>query len=88
MGEVYAGTCELERGGELGLGKEVVGKILDAGYNLGFFDDPMLEKVWEGGFGETGVWLEKYRVVVLAGVERIPAGDDAEVGGVLRAGRE
>ena len=54
------------------LGRDIVGKILEAGYNLDFFDDQLLEmrgKV-EGGvlaFGDL-----KYKVVVLAGVERMP----------------
>ena len=54
------------------LGNQIVGKILDAGYNLDFFDDGMLDIHGhvEGGalvFGEN-----RYRIIVLAGVERIP----------------
>jgi hypothetical protein len=54
------------------LGRNVVSQILDAGYNLDFLDDGLLEmrgKV-EGNtlaFGDV-----KYRVVVLPAVERIP----------------
>jgi len=54
------------------LGGEIVRQILESGYNLDFFDDGLLDlrgKV-EGGtlaFGDV-----KFKVVVLAGVERIP----------------
>jgi alpha-L-rhamnosidase/Glycosyl hydrolases family 28 len=54
------------------LGNQIVGAILDAGYNLDFFDDGMLDARGrvEGGslaFGHT-----RYRIVILAGVQRIP----------------
>src|SRR6202044_2888648 len=76
------------------LGPDVVGSILDAGYGLDFFDDGLLAargKV-EGGalvFGEL-----RYRVVVLAGVERLPPATMATLeafvrnGGTLIATRE
>ncbi|MDP9172324.1 MAG: glycoside hydrolase [Planctomycetota bacterium] len=54
------------------LGHEIVADILDGGYDLDFFDDGLLDlrgKV-DGGaltFGDV-----KYKVVVLAGVDRIP----------------
>jgi hypothetical protein len=54
------------------LGPKIVPAILDAGYNLDFFDDGMLDlrgKVENGAlvFGNL-----RYKVVVLAGVQRIP----------------
>ncbi|HEX4054082.1 MAG TPA: glycosyl hydrolase [Tepidisphaeraceae bacterium] len=75
------------------LGNQIVGKILDAGYNLDFFDDGMLDIHGhvEGGalvFGEN-----RYRIIVLAGVERIPLStmrkleDFALRGGLLIATR-
>lgn len=56
----------------LKLGPNIVPAILDSGYNLDFFDDGMLDlrgKVENGTlvFGD-----QRYKVVVLAGVERIP----------------
>ena len=56
----------------LKLGPDIVPAILDSGYNLDFFDDGMLDlrgKVENGTlvFGDL-----RYKVVVLAGVERIP----------------
>jgi hypothetical protein len=55
----------------LKLGPDIVPVILDSGYNLDFFDDGMLDlrgKVENGtlAFGDV-----RYKVVVLAGVERI-----------------
>ncbi len=54
------------------LGDKIVGRILDAGHDLDFFDDGMLDthgRVENGTliFGEN-----RYRIIVLAGVERIP----------------
>jgi hypothetical protein len=75
------------------LGNSIVGDILDAGYNLDFFDDGLLDlrgKVERGtlSFGEL-----RYRVVVLAGVERMPLStlqklqEFADNGGILVATR-
>ena len=75
------------------LGREIVPHILASGYNLDFFDDGLLDlrgKV-EGGtlaFGDL-----KYKVVVLAGVERIPPStmrkleEFAQGGGIVIATR-
>ncbi|MCX5646919.1 MAG: glycosyl hydrolase [Phycisphaerae bacterium] len=57
----------------LKLGPDIIPAILDSGYNLDFFDDGMLDlhgKVENGtlAFGDL-----RYKVVVLAGVERIEA---------------
>jgi len=54
------------------LGRDIVPRILESGYNLDFFDDGLLDvrgKVENGtlAFGDV-----RYKVVVLAGVERIP----------------
>jgi hypothetical protein len=54
------------------VGPELMGRIFEAGYNLDFFDDAALEKagkvekgalVWDGN---------RYRIVVLPGVESMP----------------
>ena len=75
------------------LGRDIIRQILESGYNLDFFDDGLLDmrgKV-EGGalaFGDL-----KYKVVVLAGVERIPPStmrkleEFAKGGGILIATR-
>jgi hypothetical protein len=54
------------------LGPRIIPAILDSGYNLDFFDDGMLDlrgRVEDGAlvFGD-----QRYRIVVLAGVERMP----------------
>ncbi len=56
----------------LKLGPDIIPAILDSGFNLDFFDDGMLDlrgKVENGAlvFGDL-----RYKVIVLAGVERIP----------------
>ena len=56
----------------LKLGPDIVPAILDSGYNLDFFDDGMLDlrgRVENGTlvFGDL-----RYKVIVLAGVERVP----------------
>ena len=76
------------------LGRDVIRQILESGYNLDFFDDGLLDmrgKVEGGGlaFGDL-----KYKVVVLAGVERIPPStirkleEFAKSGGILIATRK
>jgi hypothetical protein len=75
------------------LGPDIVPAILDSGYNLDFFDDGMLDlrgKVENGTlvFGDL-----RYKVVVLAGVERIPPAtmqklkEFADGGGIVVATR-
>jgi hypothetical protein len=49
-----------------------VSPILDAGYNLDFFDDGMLDRLGKVDGGAIDFGDLKYKVVVLAGVERIP----------------
>ena len=77
------------------LGHNIVGQILDAGYNLDFFDDETLDaagRIENGSmvFGDA----TRYRVIVLAGVERMPLStarklaDFASKGGLLIATRQ
>jgi hypothetical protein len=54
------------------LGKEIVGRILDGGYNLDFFDDQMLDRFGRVNSGNLSFGDLRYKVVVLAGVERMP----------------
>jgi hypothetical protein len=49
-----------------------VGAVLDAGYNLDFFDDGMLDRIGKVDGDGLAFGKLKYKVVVLAGVERIP----------------
>jgi alpha-L-rhamnosidase len=75
------------------LGKEIVGRILDAGYNLDFFDDQMLDRFGRVNGGDISFGDLRYKVVVLAGVERMPLStlrkleEFARAGGVLIATR-
>jgi len=75
------------------IGPDVVAKVLEAGFNLDFFDD---EALMRGGGTENGrltIGKNKYRVVILPNVERIPVatleflGDFVKKGGVLIATR-
>ncbi len=54
------------------IGPDVIGRVLEAGYDLDFFDDDALMKVGRVEKGELVLGGNKYRVVVLPGVERIP----------------
>jgi hypothetical protein len=49
-----------------------VGTILDAGYNLDFFDDGMLNHLGKVDGPSLSFGDLKYKVVILAGVQRIP----------------
>jgi hypothetical protein len=75
------------------LGKEIVGRILDGGYNLDFFDDQMLDRFGRVNNGNIVFGDQRYRVVVLAGVERMPLvtlrklEEFARAGGVVIATR-
>src|SRR6185295_7378765 len=75
------------------LGPDVIPRILESGHNLDFFDDAALATI--GRVEKDGLVLggNKYRVVVLPGVERIPLNtlrkleDFVRGGGVLIATR-
>jgi hypothetical protein len=54
------------------LGNEIIGRILDAGYNLDFFDDQMLDRLGRIDHGSIAFGDLRYKVVVLAGVQRMP----------------
>jgi hypothetical protein len=75
------------------VGSEVMPQVLEAGFNLDFFDDDALRQV--GGVEKNALRLGpgRYRVVILPGVERIPLdtltklAEFARGGGVLIATR-
>jgi hypothetical protein len=54
------------------LGSSIVRNILESGYNLDFFDDGLLDMRGKVDNGTLTFGDIKYKVVVLAGVERIP----------------
>jgi hypothetical protein len=67
------GSVSLSDGVGRRLGGAVIGRILDAGYNFDFFDDALLERRGKVDGGTLAFGDARYKVVVLAGVERIPA---------------
>ncbi len=54
------------------VGPDVIPGILEAGYDLDFFDDDVLMKLGRVEKGELALGPNRYRVVILPGVERIP----------------
>ncbi len=54
------------------VGDNVIPRILEAGYNFDFFDDNVLKQVGRVDKGSLALGPNKYRVVILPGVERIP----------------
>jgi hypothetical protein len=75
------------------LGPDIVPTILDSGYNLDFFDDGMLNLRGKVVGDKLAFGEAQYKVVVLAGVERIPLAtmqklaDFVDKGGILVATR-
>jgi hypothetical protein len=54
------------------VGPDVIPQILEAGYNLDFFDDESLKQVGKVDNGALVLGGNRYRVVVLPGIERMP----------------
>ena len=75
------------------LGRDIIRQILDAGYNLDFFDDGLLDLRGKVDGGSLAFGDLRYKVVVLAGVERIPPATMqkleafAQAGGIVIATR-
>lgn len=75
------------------LGPDVLLRILEAGYGFDFFDDGALEQVGRVEKGTLGLGMNRYRIVVLPGVESIPVAtyrkleEFARRGGILVATR-
>jgi hypothetical protein len=56
------------------VGPNVIPKVLESGYNLDFFDDDSLKQVGRVEKGSLVLGGNKYRIVVLPYVDRIPVG--------------
>jgi hypothetical protein len=75
------------------VGPDLIPRILESGYNFDFFDDAALATIGRVDKDSLVLGPNKYRVVVLPGVERIPLGtlrkleDFVRGGGVLIATR-
>jgi hypothetical protein len=75
------------------VGPDVIAQVLEAGFNLDFFDDDALRQVGRVENGVLRLGSGRYRAVILPGVERIPRAtlqvlaDFARGGGVLIATR-
>ena len=54
------------------VGPQVIPKILESGFNLDFFDDDALKQVGRVEKDSVVLGGNKYRIVILPGVERIP----------------
>lgn len=54
------------------VGPDVIPAILQSGYNLDFFDDESLQQVGKVDGGALVLGGNRYRVVILPGIERIP----------------
>lgn len=54
------------------LGDDVMAKVIEAGYNLDFFDDDALKNVGQVDGFRLALGPNKYKVVILPNVERIP----------------
>jgi len=75
------------------LGPDIVARILESGYNLDFFDDDALQRAGKMDAHSLVLGPNRYRIVVLPGVERIPVeayrklAEYAKSGGILVATR-
>lgn len=74
------------------IGADIVGRTLEAGYDLDFFDDEALKRVGHVEGNSLQLGANKYRVVILPNVERIPVETlrkfaDFARGGILIATR-
>jgi len=54
------------------VGTEAIGEVLDAGFNLDFIDDDVLRQEGRIDDGALVLGLNRYRVVLLPNVERVP----------------
>ena len=75
------------------LGRDIIRQILESGYNLDFFDDGLLDLRGKVDGGTLAFGDVKFKVVVLAGVERMPPStirkleEFAKAGGIVIATR-
>lgn len=54
------------------VGPDVIPRVLEAGYDFDFFDDDALKQIGRVEHNSLALGPNKYRVVILPGVERIP----------------
>jgi len=54
------------------IGEDAVAQVLEAGFNLDFFDDDVLKQIGKVEKGALALGPNKYKAVVLPNVERIP----------------
>src|SRR2546425_8181221 len=69
------------------VGPDVIARILESGYNLDFFDDAALATVGRVEKDALVLGANRYRVVVLPGVERIPLDTLRKLEDFVRGGR-
>jgi hypothetical protein len=79
----YANLIERVR---LRVGSPAVGAVLDAGFNLDFFDDDVLRKTGKIENGTLALGSNRYRAVVLPNVERIPLDTYRTLAAFVRSG--
>jgi hypothetical protein len=68
------------------IGDDVIARTLEAGYNLDFFDDDGLKKIGKVEKGSLLLGENKYRVVILPNVERIPMATMRKLEEFVRSG--
>jgi len=68
------------------LGPDLVPSLLEAGYNLDFVDDETLAQLGRIEKGKLAIANQKFSIVVLAGIERIPPATLAKLGEFARSG--
>ena len=66
------GNANLIQGLRRRVGPDAVGAVLDAGFNMDFFDDDVLRDIGSIDDGALVLGPNRYRAVVLPNVERIP----------------
>jgi hypothetical protein len=75
------------------IGPDVVGKVLESGFNFDFFDDEALQKIGTVEGSTLALGKSRYKMVILPNVERIPLAtlkkleEYARGGGILIATR-
>jgi hypothetical protein len=68
------------------LGSQIVGRLLDNGYNFDFFDDGMLDRFGKVDGSTLRFGNVHYKMIVLAGVERIPVSTMQKLEAFAKAG--
>ncbi len=75
-GDAYAqfspGKVSIDESMNKLLGPNLIPQILEAGYNFDFIDDAAIQNLGNAESGTLAVNTNRYRIVILPGVERIP----------------